>query len=210
MTDAEKIRLLTEKLQEVVNENDRLRAELANLTEGANAHQTLQSLYRNRDLPESLRAKAASAALGHESPPLKSVEPAIDVTCEEVEPLAELVHKRRARQNLLEQPHRLDATGQLPPHQSVEWPCPIVEWPCPIEGLALTRRSIVDASFADPLSGQPRRRITQPASPGASRTVHPEGRVGLGEAGWPPKSRDAENSETPLTDLLVFPGFGLT
>ena len=63
MTDAEKIELLRAKLEETLSENDRLRALVANLTEGANAHQTLQSLYRNVDLPESLRAKCAIGAL---------------------------------------------------------------------------------------------------------------------------------------------------
>jgi hypothetical protein len=44
---------------------------------------------------------AASAALGHESAPLKPVEPAIDATCEEVEPLSQLVERQRARMNRL-------------------------------------------------------------------------------------------------------------
>ena len=96
MTDAELIQLLKIKLQETLDENDRLKALVANLTEGANAHQTLQSLYRDSSLPESLRAKCAIGALPHETPRLESVPPAVDATCEEIIPLAELVAKRRA------------------------------------------------------------------------------------------------------------------
>jgi hypothetical protein len=92
------IRQLVTKLQETVSENDRLRALVANLTEGATAHQTLQSLYRNADLPESLRAKCAAASLPHEVPRLLPEKAAIDASCEEViEPLADVVARQRAR-----------------------------------------------------------------------------------------------------------------
>ena len=97
MTDAEIIQLLKIKLRETLDENDKLRALVANLTEGANAHQTLQSLYRNVDLPESLRAKCAAASLPHETPRLESVPPAIDVTATEYEPLSVVVERQRAR-----------------------------------------------------------------------------------------------------------------
>src|SRR5215472_17042348 len=96
MTDAELIQLLKIKLKETLDENDRLRAELARMTEGATAEQTLQSLHRNTDLPAAVRVKAASAILPHEVPRLQPVPPAIDATCEEYIPLAELVAKRRA------------------------------------------------------------------------------------------------------------------
>ena len=89
------IRQLVQRLRETVDENDRLKALVANLTEGASAHQTLQSLYRNVDLPESLRAKCAIGALPHETPRPESVPPAIDVTAEPIIPLAELVTMRR-------------------------------------------------------------------------------------------------------------------
>jgi hypothetical protein len=108
MTDTERaeyegiIRMLTTKLEETVGENDRLRAELARLTEGANALSTLQSLYRNCELPESLRAKCAGLALAHEVPRLTPVPPPIDATCEEIEPLAVVVERQRARQNALQ------------------------------------------------------------------------------------------------------------
>ena len=57
------------------DEIDKLRAEVARLTEGADAHSTLQSIYRDRDLPESLRAKAAIGALPVEKPKLHSIVP---------------------------------------------------------------------------------------------------------------------------------------
>jgi len=97
MTDAEIIQQLTMRLQETIDENDKLRALVANLTEGAFAHSVLQSLYRDPNQPTGHRIKAAQAALGHESAPLKAVEPAIDATCEEVIPLAELVTLQRKR-----------------------------------------------------------------------------------------------------------------
>src|SRR6516165_7752116 len=97
MTDAEKIELLRAKLEETLSENDRLKALVANLTEGANAHTVLQSLYRNVDLPESLRAKCAIGALPHETPRLEPQPPAIDATCEEIEPLSVVIEKQRRR-----------------------------------------------------------------------------------------------------------------
>jgi len=57
------------------DEITKLRAEVARLTEGANAHEILQSIYRDRDLPESLRAKAAIGALPVEKPRLLSMVP---------------------------------------------------------------------------------------------------------------------------------------
>jgi len=106
MTDAEKIELLRAKLEEVLSENDKLRALVASLTEGANAHQTLQSLYRDPNQPPGHRIKAAAAALGHESAPLKPVEPAVDGTCEEIIPLADLVAQRRAHVDRMEREAR--------------------------------------------------------------------------------------------------------
>jgi hypothetical protein len=112
MTDTDKaeyenmIRLLTEKLRETVDENDRLRAEVANLTEGANALATLQSLYRNGELPESLRAKCAGLALAHESPPLKPVQQ-LELQVEgPPEPLADVVARQRARADRMQREAR--------------------------------------------------------------------------------------------------------
>jgi hypothetical protein len=101
------IEQLVTKLQETADENDRLRTELANLTEGANAHQTLQSLYRNRDLPESLRAKAAAASLPCETPRLTSQPAPLElVAAEQPMPLAEVVRLQRARCDRLEREAR--------------------------------------------------------------------------------------------------------
>jgi|SRR6516164_6014196 hypothetical protein len=96
MTDAEKIELLRAKLEETLSENDRLRALVERLTEGASAHATLQELHRDRNLSPAIRAKAAIGCLGVETPPLKPQPPAIDASCEEIIPLAELVTQRRA------------------------------------------------------------------------------------------------------------------
>jgi hypothetical protein len=65
------------------------------------AHATLKSIYADSSQPVTVRVRAAQAALGHESAPLKPVEPAIDATCEEVVPLAELVERQRARMDRL-------------------------------------------------------------------------------------------------------------
>jgi hypothetical protein len=80
----------------------KLRNEVARLTEGASAYATLSDIHRNRDLPESVRVKAAIGCLPHELPKLQSVPPAIDLPCEEIEDLATLVHRRRARQDALQ------------------------------------------------------------------------------------------------------------
>jgi len=90
------IHQLAQRLRETVDENDKLRAELARMTEGATAYATLSGIHRNPDLPAAVRTKAASACLPHEMPRLEPVPPAVDATCEEIIPLAELVAKRRA------------------------------------------------------------------------------------------------------------------
>jgi hypothetical protein len=97
MTDAEKIELLRAKLEETLGENDKLRALVERLTEGASAHDTLSELHRNRDLPAAIRAKAAIGCLGVESAPLKSVEPPLELTAEVIEPLSVVVERQRMR-----------------------------------------------------------------------------------------------------------------
>jgi hypothetical protein len=54
-------------------EIDKLRAENERLRAEANAHDVLKEIYRNADLPETTRIKAASAALPVEKPKLSSV-----------------------------------------------------------------------------------------------------------------------------------------
>jgi hypothetical protein len=83
-------------------EIDRLRAQVASLTEGADAISTLRSIYRDRDLPESLRAKAAIGCLPHEVPRLLPEKAAIDLPAEEIIPLPQLIEQRRARQKALQ------------------------------------------------------------------------------------------------------------
>jgi hypothetical protein len=97
VTDAEIIEQLTMRLRETIDENDRLKAELARMTEGASAYATLSDIHRNRELPAAVRTKAASACLPYEVAPLQSVPPAIDATCEEIIPLADLVTAQRKR-----------------------------------------------------------------------------------------------------------------
>ena len=91
------IRQLVQRLRDTVEENDKLRALVTNLTEGANAHTVLQSLYRDPNQPTGHRIKAAQAALGHESAPLKPTEPPLDLVAEPYEPLADLIARQRAR-----------------------------------------------------------------------------------------------------------------
>jgi len=116
MTDAEKIELLRAKLQETVDENDQLRAELARRTEGAKARDTLSEQHRNPNLSASDRRRAAQALLPYEESPLQSVPPAVDATCEEIIPLAELVTLRRAhvdRMNAEARQIRVLPSGQV-------------------------------------------------------------------------------------------------
>jgi hypothetical protein len=101
MTDAEKaeyddvIRQLMAKVEELVAANTALKADL-------NAHQTLRSIYSDSTQPATVRVRAAQAALGHESAPLKPQEAPLDLVAEEVIPLARLVEERRARQDALQ------------------------------------------------------------------------------------------------------------
>jgi hypothetical protein len=86
------------------DEIDKLRAEVARLRGGSDAHQTLQSIYRNGDLPESLRAKAAIGALPVEKPRLLSVVPSSEPDRKE----------RRAYQRFRLKAEILRETQQLP------------------------------------------------------------------------------------------------
>lgn len=107
MTDTDDlIRQLTMRLRETVDENDRLRAENERLNSALGAHGTLKAIYSDSTQPATVRVRAAQAALGVESAPLKAVEPAIDATCEEIIPLAELVTQRRARADRMQREAR--------------------------------------------------------------------------------------------------------
>jgi hypothetical protein len=95
------IRQLTIRLRETVDENDRLRAVVAKLTGTDDAHSTLRRLYLDEAQSPGHRIRAAQAALPHEKPRLQPVPPAVDATCEEIIPLAELVEKQRARMDAM-------------------------------------------------------------------------------------------------------------
>jgi len=97
MTDAklaeyeDMIRALTMKCEELAAENTRLRSERSD------ALSVLKEAYNDPAVPPALRIKAAGLALPHEVPRLMPERAAIDATCEEIIPLAELVTQRRAR-----------------------------------------------------------------------------------------------------------------
>jgi hypothetical protein len=105
MTDIEKaeyddvIRQLTTRLRETIDENDRLRAELARQTEGASAYATLSDIHRNRDLPAAVRAKAAIGCIQHELPRLTPERAPLELSPVPSEQLADTVHRQRARMN---------------------------------------------------------------------------------------------------------------
>ena len=81
-----------------MEEIEKLRAEVARLTEGADAISTLRSIYRDRDLPESLRAKGAIGCLPHEAPRLLPERAPVELQAEEPpEPLAVVVERQRQR-----------------------------------------------------------------------------------------------------------------
>jgi hypothetical protein len=106
MTDTEKaeyegiIRLLTTKLEELAVENERLRSE-------GGAYAALREVFLNRDMPEALRVKAATAALPHEKPRLMPERAPLDLTAEEPpEPLAVVVERQRKRADALQREAR--------------------------------------------------------------------------------------------------------
>jgi hypothetical protein len=97
MTDTERaeyddvVRQLMAKCEQLAAENAALKVN------NASAHQTLRAIYADSTQPATVRVRAAQAALGHESAPLKSVEPPLDLVAEPVEPLADVVRRQRAR-----------------------------------------------------------------------------------------------------------------
>jgi hypothetical protein len=89
------IKLLTAKLQELAEENERLRT--------CDAHGTLKSIYLNPDAAEGNRIKAAQAALNVEKPRLTMTAYVGKQQTEEVIiPLADLIRRRRARADALQ------------------------------------------------------------------------------------------------------------
>src|SRR6516162_7601893 len=80
-----------------MQEIDRLRAENERLRTVAGAHGVLKEIYLDPDAPQGNRIKAAQAALPHETPRLTPVPPPLDLVAEEIEPLADLIARQRAR-----------------------------------------------------------------------------------------------------------------
>jgi hypothetical protein len=78
-----------------------LEAEVERLRSAAGAHEVLRSIYADANQPTGHRIKAAGLAIGRETPKLMPERAAIDATCEEVEPLSQLVERQRARMNRL-------------------------------------------------------------------------------------------------------------
>ena len=84
-------------------EIDRLRAQVAALTEGTDdAHSTLRRIYLNEAESSNARIKAAQASINYEKSRLENAPPALELTAKPVEDLATLVHRRRRRQAALE------------------------------------------------------------------------------------------------------------
>jgi hypothetical protein len=73
------IQQLVTKLQETVDENDRLRAVVAKLTGTDDAHSTLRRLYLDEALPPTARVRAAAAALNVEKPSLRPQPAPLDL-----------------------------------------------------------------------------------------------------------------------------------
>jgi hypothetical protein len=89
------IKLQMAKLEELAQENERLR------TEGG-AHAALKDVYLNPNSSEGNKIKAAAASLPFERPKLMSERAPLELAAEEeIIPLAQLVEQRRARQNAL-------------------------------------------------------------------------------------------------------------
>jgi len=79
-------------------EIERLRAENASLkANNASAHQTLRAIYADSTQPTGHRIRAAQAAIGHESAPLKPTEAPLELSAEPIIPLSQLVEERRRR-----------------------------------------------------------------------------------------------------------------
>jgi len=119
MTDVSKlveyedmIRALTVKCEELVAENTRLRS-----SENT-AHSVLREVYNDPTASPAVRVKAAGLALPHETPRLTPQPPAIDATCEEIEPLAVVIARRRARCDEMQREYALRNSGRYLPEPS--------------------------------------------------------------------------------------------
>jgi hypothetical protein len=115
MTDIEKaeyddvVRQLMAKCEQLAAENAALKAN------NASAHQTLRAIYADSTQPATVRVRAAQAALGHESAPLKPTEAPLELVAEVIEPLADVVARQRARSDrMMLEPPFSDLAKQFP------------------------------------------------------------------------------------------------
>jgi hypothetical protein len=115
MTDTERaeyddvVRQLMAKCEQLAAENARLRSS------ENNAHAVLREVYNDPTASPAVRVKAAGLALPHEVPRLTPQPPAIDSTCEEIEPLADVVARQRARSDrMMLEPPFSDLAKQFP------------------------------------------------------------------------------------------------
>ena len=99
-----------------MQEIDRLRAVVAKLTEGADdAHSTLRRLYLDETQTSGNRIRAAHAALNFEKARLAPQPAPLELVGEEIEPLAAVVERQRARADkmLSEPPYRQPDSHQV-------------------------------------------------------------------------------------------------
>jgi len=97
-TAEQKLKRYEYVLDAQADEIDKLRAEIERLQAAGGAHSVLKSIYLNGELPESLRAKAASAALPHETPKLMPERAPLELKATEPqESLGEACKRQLAR-----------------------------------------------------------------------------------------------------------------
>jgi hypothetical protein len=96
------IRQLVIRLQEAIDEVDRLKSVVAKLTGTGDAHSILRRIYLNEAESSNARIKAAQASINYEKSRLENVPPPLELTAKPVEDLATLIHRRRRRSAALE------------------------------------------------------------------------------------------------------------
>jgi hypothetical protein len=102
-------------VREQVAEISRLRSEVERLTVAADAYTALRAVYIDPSASQSNKVKAAAAAIPYERPKILPVPPVLELSGEEIEPLAVVVERQRARLNLLLGP----STDQASPSNGV-------------------------------------------------------------------------------------------
>jgi hypothetical protein len=106
-TTEQKLKRHEDALAACMTEITRLREENARLRSSeSNAHSVLKEVYNDPTASPNVRVKAAGLAIAHETPRLMPEKAAIDVTAEEIIPLAELVAKQRKRADAMQREGR--------------------------------------------------------------------------------------------------------